>query len=152
MEYNLEPCWVCGVQTTSACSPCLRVENRIFFCSRDCQKLVRFFFTSSPPRKYLLSLFLQVWKNHKRVCGKAKFQLPLLDKDEASYLSVRLKELMPLDKDGPNPPPRTLEQTLQANMPYQNSGQVCQHCFLRSLSFTGLLFLPTEPLLNTPTP
>jgi hypothetical protein len=38
----VEPCWVCGTSTANACGPCRRVQNHIFFCSRECQQLVRF--------------------------------------------------------------------------------------------------------------
>ncbi|BGP31603.1 hypothetical protein JCM10296v2_003375 [Rhodotorula toruloides] len=34
------PCGVCGAVTTTRCSSCARVSIDLFFCSRDCQKLI----------------------------------------------------------------------------------------------------------------
>jgi len=43
-----------------------------------------------------------VWKNHKRVCGKPGFALPLLNKEESSYLLDRMKTVVPTLDDCPD--------------------------------------------------
>ncbi|GAA6001152.1 zinc finger MYND domain-containing protein [Rhodotorula paludigena] len=62
-----QPCEVCLKPTTNRCSECAKAPFDIYFCSRDCQKLV--------------------WKLHKTVCGPGKthpfFVEPLTDEEIA---------------------------------------------------------------------
>ncbi|GAA6024079.1 hypothetical protein JCM10207_009302 [Rhodosporidiobolus poonsookiae] len=62
-------CCVCAVETANRCAACAAVGTDLFFCSKEHQKLV--------------------WNVHKRFCGKAGFEHPLLQPEEAE----RAKEI-----------------------------------------------------------
>ncbi|GAA6014033.1 hypothetical protein JCM10207_000213 [Rhodosporidiobolus poonsookiae] len=57
-------CCVCAIETEIRCAACSAVGTDLFFCSKEHQKLV--------------------WKVHKRFCGKASFEHPLLEPEEAA--------------------------------------------------------------------
>ncbi|GAA6013946.1 hypothetical protein JCM10207_000181 [Rhodosporidiobolus poonsookiae] len=59
-------CCVCAVETENRCAACSAVGTDLFFCSKEHQKLV--------------------WKAHKRFCGKATFEHPLLEPEEAAHI------------------------------------------------------------------
>ncbi|EGU11940.1 hypothetical protein RTG_02002 [Rhodotorula toruloides ATCC 204091] len=63
------PCEVCGAETTTRCASCAQVGIDLFFCSRDCQKLV--------------------WRGHKLLCGSGgsagPVKLPSVTDDEVDF-------------------------------------------------------------------
>lgn len=98
-----EPCCVCGEVTTKQCGPCEKVGTALFFCSQEHQKLVRLF----PPLRSLPALFShprgQIWRKHRRVCGKPGFFPPPLDKDEVDFLlTVAERPMLLKDCSGPS--------------------------------------------------
>ncbi|GAA5953238.1 hypothetical protein JCM10213_005385 [Rhodosporidiobolus nylandii] len=66
-------CCVCGKETTQKCGACAEADFSLFFCSRECQKLI--------------------WPVHKRVCGPGRcnpFLWPELTKEEAEAAKTHL--------------------------------------------------------------
>ncbi|KAK4334111.1 Zinc finger, MYND-type protein [Rhodotorula toruloides] len=67
------PCEVCGAEATTKCSSCAQVGIDLFFCSRDCQKLV--------------------WSSHKLVCGTGgragPIKVPEISAEEIEALKSR---------------------------------------------------------------
>ncbi|CDR48892.1 RHTO0S21e01112g1_1 [Rhodotorula toruloides] len=78
------PCEVCGATTTTNCSSCAQVGIDLFFCSRDCQKLV--------------------WCSHKFVCGTGgragPIKIPELSAEEIEDLKARADNSMWLEIGG----------------------------------------------------
>ncbi|GAA6043828.1 hypothetical protein JCM8097_002073 [Rhodosporidiobolus ruineniae] len=66
-------CLACGDETKNRCGACEQAGINLFFCSRECQKLI--------------------WPVHKKVCGPGKanpFIWPPLSKDEADEAKEHL--------------------------------------------------------------
>ncbi|GAA6041176.1 hypothetical protein JCM8097_004153 [Rhodosporidiobolus ruineniae] len=70
-----KPCWVCGQTSSERCSSCAKAGLDIFFCSRECQKLV--------------------WPAHRVFCGPDTanpFLLPGLSLSEAKEAKAHLSD------------------------------------------------------------